>query len=68
MSQHPHVGGPDDGRKAVDWFTVLDALVWASVAVLVAVAAEWLVGWLVRERIARGADRYRAKVSSDTET
>lgn len=48
-------------HQAVNWFGVLDILVWAAVAVLVALAVEWLVGYVVRERLARGADRFLAK-------
>lgn len=58
---HDH-DGADDG--AVDWFRLFDALVWVSVALIAALAAEWLIGYLVRERIARGADKYLAKVGA----
>jgi hypothetical protein len=59
---HDATGGPDDG--AVDWFRYLDVLVWVSVALIAAIALEWLLGYIVREQITRGADRYRARVAA----
>lgn len=53
-----------DHESSVDWFAVLDIVVWVAVAVIVGLAAEWLVGYFVREKIARGADRYLAKQST----
>lgn len=49
---------------AVDWFKILDVFVWSAVAIIVALGLEWLVGKIVRERIAAGADRYRARVTA----
>lgn len=49
-----------DGDNSFDWFGALDIAVWAAVAVLVALGVEWLIGYLVRERIARGADKFLA--------
>lgn len=49
---HAHdVGGPHDG--AGDGWKVLDAIVWAAVVVVVVIGTEWLIGYLVRERLAR---------------
>ncbi len=64
MSSHSHdaTGGPDDG--AVDWFRYFDIVVWVSVGVIAVFAAEWLIGYVVRERIAAGADAYRARVAA----
>jgi hypothetical protein len=60
-------GGADDGAPTVDWWQVLDIAVWVAVALIVAIAAEWLIGSLVRERIARGAQRYLRKEAAETE-
>lgn len=49
-----------DGDNSFDWFGAFDIAVWAAVAVLVALGVEWLIGYLVRERIARGADKFLA--------
>ena len=58
--EHEH----QDQAPGLDWFRVLDTLVWVSVAIIVCFAAEWLIGYLVRERIAAGADRWRAKATT----
>lgn len=55
-------GGPDDG--AFNWFKVLDILVWVAVALIVALAAEWFTGLVVREKIARGADKMLAAAAA----
>jgi hypothetical protein len=58
--RHEHeAGGPDDG--APDWFKVLDIMVWAAIVILVALAAEWAWGTIVRERLARQAGRFLEK-------
>lgn len=62
---HQHEGGE---RKPFDWFTALDILVWASVFLILILAAEWAYGTFVRERISREAGRYLAKVSADKST
>jgi len=59
---HVHQGVTDSGEYA-HWFRILDVLVWLSVAVIFAIGIEWMVGYVVREKIARGADRYLAKVA-----
>jgi hypothetical protein len=69
---HEAPGGPDDGADAVafDWFRALDLAVWAAVVVIGALALEWVIGTITRERVARGADRLLAKAraaSSGTE-
>jgi hypothetical protein len=58
----------DQGDSPVDWFKALDMLVWVSVALIVAMAAEWLIGKLVREKISHQAERYLAKVTSTADT
>lgn len=58
-------GGPDDGQP--DWFKVLDIAVWAAIIVLVALAAEWAWGKVVRERIANQASQFLAKTTASTE-
>lgn len=48
----PHDHDHDQGGAAgVDWFRLLDALVWVSVAVIVILAAEWLFGEAIRARL-----------------
>lgn len=51
----------------VDLWRWLDIAVIVAIGVIVAIAAEWLVGLMVRERIARGADRYLAKRAAKDE-
>jgi len=58
---HEH---PDGG---VDWWTVLDITVWVAVVIIAGLGLEWLVGYLVRERIARGAGRFLAARQATTE-
>lgn len=59
--EHQH----DDQGRGFDWFALLDILVWASIVVLVALAAEWAYGAVMRERISRGASRYLAKAAAE---
>ncbi len=65
--QHAAAGGPDDGA-GIDWFKALDVVVWVSVAVITILAAEWIVGYLAREALARGADRYLAGRTTEAKT
>lgn len=44
-----------------DWFRVLDVVVWVSVAVIVIMAVEWIGGAIIRETIARQAQRFLRK-------
>lgn len=62
---HTHqqpAGGPNDG--AFDWFRVLDVIIWVSVILIAVLALEWFTGLVVREKIARGADKFRAQVTA----
>jgi len=59
--EHTHES-PDDGGAGYDWFKVLDVMVWVSAAVIAAMAFEWFLGFLMREKLARGAKQYLAKV------
>lgn len=69
MSAPRPAGGPDDGAgEGFDWFRVLDIAVWTAVVVIAALAIEWLIGYVVRERISRGADKYLSRVAGDTPT
>lgn len=61
-------GGPDDGAARLDGWRVLDILVSVAIGVIVVLAAEWLVGYVVRQRIAAGAQRHLAKVNSQAGT
>ena len=65
---HTHAGGPNDGADrggySLDWFRVLDVVVWVAAALITAMGVEWFIGYLVREKIARGADKYLAKVGA----
>lgn len=57
----------DDGQGqggGVDWFKTVDVIVWVAVAIIVCLGAEWLIGYLVREKIARGADKLLARVAA----
>jgi hypothetical protein len=63
----PPAGGADDGAGA-DWFHVLDVAVWVAVGVIAVIAAEWFVGYLVREKISRGAGRYLQRVTPVSDT
>jgi hypothetical protein len=47
----------------VDWFAVLDTVVWLAVGVVLIIGAEMLVGKVVRERIAAGAEKYLRRTS-----
>lgn len=51
-----------------NWFKAIDTIVWVSVAIIACLAAEWLVGYLARERLARGADKYLAKMAAKPAT
>jgi hypothetical protein len=55
-ADHTHDAGDED--QAAAWFRGLDIVVWFAVAVIVILAAEWLGGYLVRERLARSFRRY----------
>jgi len=55
--EHAH---EDQAPTGFDWFRVLDIAIWISVALIAVIAAEQFVGYLVRERIARGADKLLA--------
>lgn len=56
--QHSHdTPGATDGG-ALDWFRILDILVWGAVAVVAILAIEWFAGVVVRERISAGATKY----------
>jgi hypothetical protein len=59
-------GGPDDGAAVVDWWKIADIAVWVAVAVVAALAVEWLMGAVVRENIATGFRRYLARESAGT--
>jgi hypothetical protein len=61
-----HSHQPADGDGGADWFKVLDIAVWVAVVLLVVMAAEWVAGRIVRERIARGAARHLAKAAPAT--
>lgn len=63
---HTH-GGPDDGAEA-NWFKFLDVLVWVAVAAIVILGAEWLVGYITREKLGRQAERFLAKASTKPDT
>lgn len=56
-------GHTHDEGEPRDWFAVLDVVVWVAVVVLVIMAVEWLAGYLVREKLARGAQRFLRKES-----
>lgn len=58
---HAHTHTPDGDQVAL-WFKALDLIVWAAVVVIVVLALEWLGGYLVRERISRGASAYLARL------
>lgn len=60
--RHTPAGGPDDGE--IDWFKWLDIAVWIAVTIIVILAVEWLAGHIIRETIARGAQRHLAKVNA----
>ncbi len=53
---HEHDDDQGDGHS-FDWWTIADALVWASVVIVFVLGAEYLAGALVREQLARGATK-----------
>jgi hypothetical protein len=53
---HPH----EDSSSA--WFRGLDVIVWAAVGIIIVLVAEWVGGYLVRERLARSARKYLDRV------
>jgi hypothetical protein len=55
----------DDQGASFDWFQVLDVFVWVAVALIAGLAAEWLIGWLIREKMAAGASKF-LKVGATT--
>lgn len=57
----------DEQRAPFDWFSALDILVWASIVLILVLAAEWAYGTFVREKIAREAQRHIAKARTATE-
>lgn len=57
-----HTHDDEDQDHVAAWFRGLDIIVWAAVAVIVILALEWLGGYLVRERIARSATQYLARM------
>ena len=62
---HPRraaAGGPGDGEAT--WFKLMDALVWVAFAVIVVLGAEWLVGFVTREKLGRQAERFLAKAAA----
>jgi hypothetical protein len=65
MTAAPHEHGDEDQGVAFNWFGVLDALVWASVALIVILGVEYFAGLFVRERISRGAARHLAQQAAE---
>lgn len=67
MSKPAATGGADDGADGhqLDWFHILDVIVWVAVGVIGILAAEWLLGKIVRDKIAAGASRYLQRVTPD---
>jgi len=65
--QHGTPPGASDGADQLgfDWWRALDLAVWAAVAVIAVLGIEWLVGTVVRERIAAGANRLLVKAAAD---
>ena len=61
-ARHTH-GGPADGAGA-DWFKFLDVLVWVAVAAIVILGAEWLAGYLMREKLGRQAERFLTRATA----
>lgn len=57
--------GPEQG--AVDWWHVLDVLVWVSAGIIAVIATEWLAGRVIRERLAVQASKY-LKRTAETPT
>ena len=51
--EHEH----DAGEASPGWWKVTDTLVWVAVAVVVILGTEWLVGLLIREKLAAGFTR-----------
>lgn len=57
----------DDGHEhGIDWFRGLDMIVWVAVIIILTMGVEWLLGRYIRERMASGAQKYLAKVTSET--
>lgn len=57
-AEHDH----EHDDQAAAWFRGLDIVVWAAVVIIVVLCAEWLGGYLVRERIARSFSKYLHRV------
>ncbi len=60
--QRPAAGGPEDGAEPT-WFKYLDVAIWIMVIVAAGLAIEWLVGRQARESVAKGAERFLAKIT-----
>lgn len=56
------------GYAAPAWFRVLDIAVWIAVVVIAGITAEWFLGRVMRETIARQAQRHIAKVTAESTT
>jgi hypothetical protein len=52
----------DHDDRGVDWFAILDVLVWGAVVIIAVLALEWVAGFVVRERLAAQAQRHMARV------
>lgn len=64
-AQHNH---DQDHGGGVDLWRWLDVAVITAIVVIVVLASEWFVGTLIRERLARQADRYLSKVNASKGT
>lgn len=65
----PGAGHTHDQAGAVNPWRWLDIVVWVTVALIAALATEWLFGKLVRESIASGASKYlRARTPAPAPT
>lgn len=63
---HTHAaGGPEDGAPRFDVWKVFDILIVASIVVVVVIGAEWLLGYIVRERLAKAIHPDTAKATAD---
>lgn len=51
-SDHDHI------VAGLDWWRLLDALVWVSVGILAILAIEWMFGKFVREKLAGEAAKH----------
>lgn len=53
-----------DAPEGADWMSYVDVAVWVAIAVVVILGAEYLFGFVVRERLAAQATKWNIKAAA----